>query len=174
MVIAINPFICPQFGSDFNVGIFDNFAPQSFKVMVELKELKKLQQQIICSQGGQPLLGLVQNLASHSPNSQVKKVFSCQSFHGLAWYVVFISGSQCRYCEVAKRRPFVDRRALAWLMACGCKFLQEWEISKTDISSKWLQKGSISPVDVICDWSGSEAVAHHLNRAQGVFACQAI
>jgi hypothetical protein len=105
--------------------IFDNFAPQSFEVMVELKELKKLQQQIICSQGGQPLLGLVQNLASHSPNSQVKKVFSCQSFHGLAWYVVFISGSQCHYCEVAKRRPFVDRRALAWLMACGCRFVQE-------------------------------------------------
>jgi hypothetical protein len=49
------------------------FAPKSFKVLLELKELKKLQQQIICSQGGQPLLGLVQNLASHSPNSQVKK-----------------------------------------------------------------------------------------------------
>jgi hypothetical protein len=32
------------------------------------------------------------------------KVFSCQSFHGSAWYVVFISGSQCNYCEVAKRR----------------------------------------------------------------------
>jgi hypothetical protein len=40
----------------------------------------------------------------------------------LAWYVVFISGSQWRYCEVAKRRPFVDRRALAWLMACECRF----------------------------------------------------
>ncbi len=108
--------------TSFNVVIFDNFAPQSFKVFVELKELKKLQQQIICSQGGQPLLGLVQNLASHSLNSQVKKVFACESFHGLAWYVVFISVSQCRYCEIAKRRPFVDRRALAWLMACGCRF----------------------------------------------------
>ncbi len=60
------------------------------------------------------------------------------------------------------------------LWPVGVDFVQEWEISKTDISSKWLQKGSISPVDVICDQSGSEAVADHLNRAQAVFACQAI
>jgi DNA-directed RNA polymerase beta' subunit len=178
MVIAINPFICPPFGADFDGDIFHIFVPQSVEAMVELKELMTVQQQIICSQGGLPLLGLTQDtlLAAHLMTSQ--KVFLDKvSMDQLQMWSSAAVVPEAAILKSPKGGPlWTGEQLYSLTLPAGVDFhtldgevlIRNGEILKTGFSSKWLQKGRNSLIDAICDQSGPEAVVEYLNSAKGL------
>ncbi|CAK9261397.1 unnamed protein product [Sphagnum jensenii] len=178
MVIAINPFICPPFGADFDGDIFHIFVPQSVEAMVELKELMTVQQQIICSQGGLPLLGLTQDtlLAAHLMTCQ--KVFLDKvSMDQLQMWSSAAVVPEAAILKSPKGGPlWTGEQLYSLTLPAGVDFhtldgevlIRNGEILKTGFSSKWLQKGRNSLIDAICDQSGPEAVVEYLNSAKGL------
>ncbi|CAK9203160.1 unnamed protein product [Sphagnum troendelagicum] len=178
MVIAINPFICPPFGADFDGDIFHIFVPQSVEAMVELKELMTVQQQIICSQGGLPLLGLTQDtlLAAHLMICQ--KVFLDKvSMDQLQMWSSAAVVPEAAILKSPKGGPlWTGEQLYSLTLPAGVDFhtldgevlIRNGEILKTGFSSKWLQKGRNSLIDAICDQSGPEAVVEYLNSAKGL------
>ncbi|CAK9863797.1 unnamed protein product [Sphagnum jensenii] len=178
MVIAINPFICPPFGADFDGDIFHIFVPQSVEAMVELKELMTVQQQIICSQGGLPLLGLTQDtlLAAHLMTCQ--KVFLDKvSIDQLQMWSSAAVVPEAAILKSPKGGPlWTGEQLYSLTLPAGVDFhtldgevlIRNGEILKTGFSSKWLQKGRNSLIDAICDQSGPEAVVEYLNSAKGL------
>ncbi|KAJ7546430.1 hypothetical protein O6H91_08G040100 [Diphasiastrum complanatum] len=64
---SINPITCGPFSADFDGDEMHVYVPQSTEAVAELSELMTIPQQLISSQGGQPIIRLTQDslLAAH-------------------------------------------------------------------------------------------------------------